>query len=251
MTRSPLRVLIGRRLAATAVLAAASLTAASAHAAKVFDAQGDFLDTTYRASADPASAPLPKNADLDIRSAQVTFDGAAFHLIAQVWGQVGASVDANGVPLVAYVWGVNRGAGAAVLDDANHTPHIRPDLDFDMSVVVKATTQMFTQLPTATVPTPYDPTHNNVTISGDTIIGTIKLADLPSTGFAPEDYTFSLWTKFGQGSNNRIADFDPNGQPFTASVPEPASWAMMIMGFGLVGGMARVGARARRSRVAA
>ena len=71
-------------------------------------------------------------------------------------------------------------------------------------------------------------------------------------------YTFLLNTglavpgqlHFGVGDGN----FGDNSGAYritVANVPEPASWAMMIAGFGLVGAAARVSARRRRVAIAA
>ena len=43
-----------------------------------------------------------------------------------------------------------------------------------------------------------------------------------------------------------LADFAPDHETFTANVPEPATWALMIAGFGLAGTTLR-----RRRAVAA
>jgi hypothetical protein len=65
------------------------------------------------------------------------------------------------------------------------------------------------------------------------------LSLLPSTGFARSDYTFAMWTRLRadplmDGTNVEIADFAPDASSFKA-VPEPLTWAMMILGFGAVG----------------
>ena len=61
---------------------------------------------------------------------------------------------------------------------------------------------------------------------------------LPSTGFAPEDYTFLLWsrTQLAPGVQPQlgIADFAPD-EGLLPLVPEPSTWAMMLLGFGAVG----------------
>jgi hypothetical protein len=75
-------------------------------------------------------------------------------------------------------------------------------------------------------------------ISGNTITGYAPLGLLPSTGFAPADYTFTLWTRRRinpavDTDNTEIADFGPT---ITAqAVPEPSTWALLILGFGTVG----------------
>ena len=37
------------------------------------------------------------------------------------------------------------------------------------------------------------------------------------------------------GLNSEVADFAPDAGGFKASVPEPASWAMLLFGFGAAG----------------
>jgi hypothetical protein len=50
------------------------------------------------------------------------------------------------------------------------------------------------------------------------------------------------------GNNAEIADFAPNASSFRATaVPEPSTWAMMIMGFGMVGGAMRSNRRKPKS----
>jgi hypothetical protein len=64
---------------------------------------------------------------------------------------------------------------------------------------------------------------------------TVPLSILTSTGLAPEQFGFNIWSR---GAGNGLADFAPENRMLSA-VPEPAAWAMMIMGFGLTGAVAR------------
>ena len=78
----------------------------------------------------------------------------------------------------------------------------------------------------------------------DSVMGVLlSLALLPSTGFDVADYRINLWTRDGSG-NAHIADFAVDGGTFgvvdlRGAVPEPATWALMIAGFGAVGASLR------------
>lgn len=64
----------------------------------------------------------------------------------------------------------------------------------------------------------------------------VPLALLPSTGFGPTQYGFNLWPRNGVGNVNQITDFAPeNATVSIGAVPEPATWLMMLVGFGGVG----------------
>jgi hypothetical protein len=83
-----------------------------------------------------------------------------------------------------------------------------------------------------------------VNIQGDSISMSVAASLLPANGFAPEDYTFTLWSRqrvnpLADGTNAEIADFAPGVGGIRAAVPEPATWALMIMGFATVGGALR------------
>src|SRR5207253_8775089 len=128
--------------------------------------------------ADPANDFIPTflgphNSDLDVLGVEVKFDGSNFLLHAKLNGTVGTT------PGGFYVWGVNRGG------NTQGFPTIAPGVLFDRVVVVNSNgtgTVAGTALP-------------SVTISGDEIFATVPLANLPSTGFAPGDYTWNLWPR--------------------------------------------------------
>ena len=116
----------------------------------------------------------------------------------------------------------------------------------------------------------FDYSQNVCTAGGGPVIGTFKLdfgsssltglldgvSVLRAPGFADQFFTYVLTGGTGRfagatGSFTNIGTVDNRGGPpsrlalnFTGSidapaVPEPASWAMMIAGFGLVGALAR------------
>jgi hypothetical protein len=58
----------------------------------------------------------------------------------------------------------------------------------------------------------------------------LETNELGTVSFAGNVLTVSRWTASTPGDNIRV---------LTAAVPEPATWAMMIAGFGLVGAAAR------------
>jgi hypothetical protein len=81
----------------------------------------------------------------------------------------------------------------------------------------------------------------SVSIKGDTIKVVIPRADLPSNGADISQYGFNMWPRvIGLTNNAFVSDLAPDGAIFTGSgVPEPAAWALMIAGFGLVGSTLR------------
>ena len=197
-------------LAAGAVLALAAATPASA--VTITDAVGDFLPT-YDG---------PEDADLDVISFSVIFDDLtdAFRLTAAMAGDI----DPNRAGL--YAIGVNTGAGA-----------IRPFADigapnviFDQVVVVRKSGVSNVGANPLTA-----------TIFGNVLSVVVPLSLLPSTGFGAQQYGFNIWPRIGApGPNTQISDFAPNnGTRSVAEVPEPATWALMIAGFGIVGAALR------------
>lgn len=222
------------RLAATAAVLGLSMMAAPAVAAEVTDAAGDFLP----------SYTGPLNGDMDLLSARAVLHPSALDLTAVVNGAVGTT--AGG--FVAF--GVNRGAGTPGLFQATdpkigpHALHdavilLRPNLTGTVVLVGPGGALTFQNLAAGAV-----------TVSGDTIMGDIPLAFLPSNGFAPEDYTYVAWTRSAPGSNAFVGDFAPDGATFRASVPEPSTWAVLILGFAAAGAALRRRAGGRASGAA-
>lgn len=206
------------------LLACAAVSPAFAAA----DPVGDFL-ATYTGAQTP---------NLDITGVDARFDGSSFKLTATMNGPIAAQ------PGVLYVWGVNRGAGAPRLNILS-TPPLDPTVRFD-ALAVQSTdgTLRVVAVPPAGAPV-VTTFAGGAAINGNTISAIVPLSLWPTRGSDPTSYTFQLWTRLRlnpalDGFNSEIADFSPR---VFASVPEPASWAMMIAGFGLAG------AAARRARI--
>jgi hypothetical protein len=192
-------------LAAGAVLA---LAAGPAHAVAITDPTGDFLPTF-------AGDPL-LDTDLDVTAFSVVYDpvALAFNFNATLAG------DINPARPGVYVIGANTGTGTIRPFAGIGAPNVI----FNQAIVVSKTGGVTIGA------------NNSLTaaISGASFSLAVPLALLPSTGFSPYNYGFNLWPRNGLGANNQISDFAPdnaNIQP----VPEPATWALMIMGFGLLG----------------
>lgn len=200
------------------LLSAVALAAAAtqpASAATVVDATGDFLPT-YTAG--------PKLADLDVTSFSVNYNSVSqfFTIGASLAGAIDPST--AGI----YVFGVNTGAGA-----------IRPFASLGQGNVIFDQAITLRKDGTGTIgATALDPA--SINIAGNLITARIALSLLPSTGFRPEQYGFNLWPRIGTGNNNQITDFSPEDATLAvAPVPEPATWAMLLVGFAVAGATLR------------
>lgn len=203
------------------------LGSATAASATITDPVGDLIGT-YTG---------PSNADLDIVSGDVAFDGTSYFLTTTMNGDVGTTAGSL------FVWGVDRGSGAPRLTFGS--PSVGAGILFDAVIV------MFPDgtLRVVTIPLAGAPTINQIaggtSVDGETLSATVSLALLGSTGFAPEDYTFSLWSRARvnpalDGTNAEIADFLASSGSINArAVPEPATWLTMLLGFGAAGTVIR------------
>lgn len=185
-------------------------------AATVSDAVGDFIPSF-------TGTPSP---DLDVTSFSVSLDPSAtmFSLGAVLAGDVDPSLAGF------YVIGVNTGSGAihpfAGIGE--------PNVTFNQVIVVQKNG-------TATLGA------NALTalLSGNQFIVSVPVSLLPSTGATPQNYGFNIWPRFGATvtGNAQISDFAPDNALLSANgllpVPEPSSWLMLLLGFGLIGGVMR------------
>ena len=156
----------------------------------------------------------PKNGDVEIASASATIDGANLVLSATAEAPIGTTAGA------VYVWGVNTvGASAPAPFAAEGFGNV-----------------LFNNAITAS------PGGAGVTVVGDTITDTIALSALKDVELSPEQFGISLWPVVGKGFSG-FAEFAPGDGTFAPSlataVPEPADWALMIVGFGAVGAVMR------------
>jgi opacity protein-like surface antigen len=194
-------------------------------AASIVDATGDILPS-FVGVATP---------DLDVTDFAVSLNPTTnvFTIGAVLAG------DINPANAGFYVIGVNTGHGA----NAPFGAIGEPNVTFDQVIIVQKNG-------TATV-------GNNaltVLIAGNQFIVSVPLSLLPSTGATAQNYGFNIWPRAGATvtGNSQISDFAPNNALLSvngllAAVPEPASWAMMLLGFGAIGAAMRF-RRDRRSR---
>ena len=193
--------------------AAAICLAGAAQATTVADPTGDFIPSYVGAH----------QADLDVTSFSVNFNSAtnSFLLQATMAGAIDASLPGF------YAIGVNTGTGTGPF-----APIGAPNVLFNQVIAVQKNA-------TANIgPNTLAP--GSVTVGGNALSLVVPLSLLPSTGFDPEHYGFNIWPRDGVHTGfAAISDFAPNNATVAAAVPEPASWAMMLGGFGLIGGAMR------------
>lgn len=188
-------------------------------AGNVPDPVGDFLP----------SFNGPDTGEFDVTSFSALFDPSAdlFRLSATLAAPINPETDGY------YIIGVNTGAGAI----APFASIGQPNVTFDQVVVVAGEGEAF-----------IGGTDLQFDISGNSFLVWVPLSLLPSTGADPLDYGFNLWPRTEietPGNLEHISDFAPNNALLKATaVPEPVTWLMMLLGFGLTG----TALRFRRSR---
>jgi hypothetical protein len=190
--------------------------ASAAQATTVSDPTGDYL----------ASYTGPHQADLDVTSFSVMFNASTDSFLLQ--GTMAGLIDAT-LPGF-YAIGINTGTGTGPFGSIG-----APDVLFNQVIAVQKNG-------TATIgATALAP--GSVTIGGNALSLVIPLSLLPSTGFDPARYGFNIWPRSGTtGGLAVISDFAPDNATVSAAagaVPEPASWMMMLGGFGVIGGALR------------
>lgn len=155
----------------------------------------------------------PMNGDVDIASASAEIEGGNLVLSATAKAPIGTT------PGAVYVWGINT-------DATTSAPFAVDGFDkvfFNDKVVVN---------PAALTA--------GETISGDTITDVIAISSLANVTVDPGQFGISLWpvAPVVGGGFAGFSEFVPGNGTFSAA-PEPASWALMIMGFGGLGASLR------------
>jgi hypothetical protein len=185
----------------------------TAQATTVTDPVNDFLPT-YTG---------PHQADLDVTSFSVTYNAGLQQFLVQ--STMAGAID----PTLGgfYAIGVNTGGAASPGPFAGIG---EPGVIFTKVISVQKNG-------TATISGASVP--GGVLVGGNAFSLIVPLSMLPSTGLAPLLYGWNIWPRSGTTPGTAvISDFAPENTTISA-VPEPASWAMMIGGFSLVGAAMR------------
>lgn len=198
------------------------------YAASIVDAAGDIIPS-FVGTGSP---------DLDVTNFAVSLNPSAttFTLGATLAGDINPALPGF------YVIGVDTGAGAIRPFGGIGEPNVV----FDQVIIVQKNG-------TATL----GANTLSVLLAGNEFIVSVPVSLLPSTGFAPQNYGFNIWPREGAvvTNNSQITDFAPNNALLAVTgvftpVPEPASWLMMILGFGVIGGVLRFRRDRRTGRIA-
>jgi hypothetical protein len=199
-------------------LAAVAALAAPAHAAPAIDAPGDFL-RTYTG---------PKDADLDVRFADVLIDPIAGTVTFT--GILAGPIDKASGKF--YVFGIDRGRGEVGRDlvfqgPLGGEPKIGSGVRWDAAIGLLANGQavFFDALHPGVVSLP----DVAVRIVGNEISATVPLTLLPSLGASLKDYTFNFWPRSQVSlANTTVADFAPDNGDTRVSLVGPRTAFTMV-----------------------
>lgn len=168
----------------------------------------------------------PQGADLDVLASEVFVRSGSFDFTATLNGAIGTTLGGF------YVFGVDRGMGTARFGD------IATNVLFDAVVVINNNGTGLARDLISGVVTNLEA--GAITFNGNSLSAIVDAAALPGQGFDAASFTYNLWPRSPGAGNAFIADFAPdNANSAVTAVPEPASWALLIAGFGLVGTVAR------------
>jgi hypothetical protein len=191
----------------TATMCAAGFTG-PAQALPFLDASQDFL----------SSYTGPKDSDLDVLQADVVIDALAQTITFS--GTMKGNIDTRSPKL--YVFGIDRGAGAAGGNLVFHgplggEPKIGNGVMWDSAIALTAAGQalFFDVLNPGLVPLP----SVAVTISGNQITATVPLSLFPSQGFKLKEYTYNVWPRSELSlANTVVSDFAPDNGNASVSI---------------------------------
>jgi hypothetical protein len=162
----------------------------------------------------------PKNGDLEIKSVSANVADGNLVLSATAMGKIGTT------PGTDYVWGIDTDPALATAAFASH----------GFSGVV------FNDVSVATVG------GMGVTVSGDTITDTIAISSLKNVVLKPDQFLISLWpVATPPGGFAGFSEFVPGNGTFAVGVPEPTTWALMLIGLAGLGAVLRSGRRQSRA----
>ncbi|MGA3188558.1 MAG: hypothetical protein ABSF22_15745 [Bryobacteraceae bacterium] len=174
----------------------------------------------------------PQNADLNVTSAQVSYNGVNLTFTATL-GAAPFSL----TPTAEYIWGIDRG----LLSPETNFGAFAPGVLFDSLLVLTASGGTVAAL--GGTPGGGTLAAGAITISGNTITAVVPASLLPSSALTPGQYMVNLWPASSAPSGPafaQIAEFAPsvNGDAAVtvtaAPSPTPAPATLALLAIGLI-----------------